>query len=162
MIRYRTGYCEMCNDGIEKPLIAKKCSFHYRVTMHKKYMDKQSAKHGFTETNKALDKWFADKMTSPRICENCGKDLSSLSDKDWKGSQHHILEKSLFTSVKTHVLNHLVLGRWCCHPVVTQDPEKIIEMRCFEKAKARVKAMRNDIIFTELRRIPYYFEDTEK
>ncbi len=159
MLRYKVGYCECCNDGVEKPLIAKKCSFHYRAAMHKKYMDKQSAKPGFVENNKALDKWFADKMTSPRICENCGKDLHSLSDKDWKGSIHHILEKSLFPSIKTHELKSLVLGRWCCHPIVTQDASKIAEMRCFEKAKARVRAMRNDIVFTELRRIPLYFED---
>lgn len=163
-MKYKTGICEACHDDKIKPLISKQCSFHYRISMHKRSLarEKERADRDGVDLplqKIAMNQWYLTQMASPKICENCEKDLHSLSETDWRGSQHHILEKSIFHSVKLNLLNHLVLGRWCCHPIVTNDPEKITEMRCFEKAKARVQAIKHQIVFGEIRRIPYYFED---
>ena len=89
-----------------------------------------------------LDLWFMAKMKeSPRKCQNCNKDLSNLNDTDWKGSQHHILEKSIFKSVKTHPNNHLVLGRWCCHPQVHTSMKNASKMNVFSLANEKVIEM---------------------
>src|SRR3990167_10740419 len=85
-------------------------------TIFQKHMDKVKGKEiEIDETE--LQKWFADKMeNSARFCENCRQSLQHYNEKDWHGSQHHILEKSLYPSVSTDPINHLVLGKWCCHP----------------------------------------------
>lgn len=105
-----------------------------------------------------LDLWFMVKMKeSPRICENCGKDLSGLNDTDWKGSQHHILEKSIYKSVRTHSENHLVLGRWCCHPQFHTSMLNASKMPIFPEANRKVVEMLPLLKPEEIRRISEYY-----
>ncbi len=159
------GQCEDCTEEKKVPLIAKRCQYHYKV--HRNNLSEERAKLraeqagiDLTEEKAKLDLWFAYHMKySARICENCGKDLKSLTDKEWRGSQHHVLEKSVFKSIATERMNHIVLGFYCCHPVVSSLPSKITEMSIFKKAKKIVNDLRPKIIFSEIRRIPEYFND---
>ena len=109
----------------------------------------------------ALAMWFKEKMkNSPRVCQNCGKSLLGLSDTDWKGSQHHVLFKEHFKSVKSHPNNHLVLGRWCCHPIVHTSHENAAKMAVFPKAKEIVISLLSELTKEELRRIPKIYNLT--
>lgn len=165
MIRYKQGVCAECNDDIVKVIIAKRCGYHYKIAMSKRSEERRkerAEKQGIdlNEEKIKMDEWFAFHMKhSARICENCGKDLRSLNEKEWRGSQHHVLEKSLFPSVKFNRFNHLILGFYCCHPIVSNLPSDIVNMNVFKKAKQIVKELRPNIIFSEIRRIPDYFED---
>ncbi len=106
-----------------------------------------------------LKLWFSSKMqTSSRICENCHKDLSNLNDNDWMGSQHHVLEKSVFFSVKTHPLNHLVLGRWCCHPQWHTSMLNASKMAIFPTAKIIVQSLYSLLTDREKGRVSEYYQ----
>lgn len=111
------------------------------------------------EGQSELNAWFEDKMiNSIPVCENCGKSLFGLNDVDWKGSQHHVLEKSLFPSVKTHPLNHLVLGRWCCHPQWHTSMLNASKMKIFPKAKGIVLVLFEFLTPREKSKISKYYE----
>lgn len=101
-----------------------------------------------------LNKWFEDGMLKHRVCENCGKSLAGLSDKDWRGSQHHVLFKEHFKSVQSNPINRLILGRWCCHPIVHTSHENASKMLIFQKAKKIVFSLLPELTKEELRRIP--------
>ncbi len=159
------GQCLECTEEKPKPLISKLCQYHYKKSRNKASEERQKVraeKSGIdlTEEKQRLEDWFLFHMKySARICENCGKDLKSLTDKEWRGSQHHVLEKSVFKSIATERFNHIVLGFYCCHPVVSSLPSKITEMSVFKKAKKIVNDLRPKIFFQEIRRIPEYFND---
>ena len=81
-----------------------------------------------------LKNWFRFHMINSKMqCENCGADLSSYNEKDWKGSQHHVLEKSIFHSVSTVLDNHVVLGKWCCHSQFHTSMLNASKMNIFDK-----------------------------
>lgn len=106
-------------------------------------------------TDELLDKWFEDKMTnSLRKCENCGKSLAHYNDLDWRGSQHHVLEKALYPSVATHPMNHLVLGKWCCHHVWHVSWEKASKMSIFPKAIDIIKNLYTLLPTEEKKKLP--------
>ena len=85
-----------------------------------------------------LERWFKMKMRLPKVCDNCGTRLNSLSEKEWRGSQHHILDKALFPSVKTHDLNHIILGFYCCHSQWHTSIENAKKMLIWNYAKRKV------------------------
>lgn len=105
--------------------------------------------------------WFTVKMkTSKRQCENCGQYLHNLNDNDWRGSQHHIIDKSKINgcpSVASNPHNHMVLGRWCCHPQWHTSYDNASKMPCFIEAKRRFELFKNDIAENEKRKIPAVF-----
>lgn len=86
-----------------------------------------------------LERWFKMKMRLLKICDNCGVCLNSLNEKEWRGSQHHILDKALFTSVKTHDLNHIILGFYCCHSQWHTSIENSKKMLIWDYAKRKVQ-----------------------
>lgn len=119
----------------------------------KKQAEEKEAKEAGTDT--ALDKWFEDKMTnSLRKCENCGKSLAHYNDSDWRGSQHHVLEKALYLSVSSHPTNHLVLGKWCCHHVWHVSWEKASQMAIFPKALDIIKILYPFLPQEEKKKLP--------
>lgn len=82
-----------------------------------------------------LDKYFGYHMAnSKRVCDNCGKSLKSYKDVDWRGSQHHVLDKAIYPSIKSNLLNHMVLGRWCCHSQWHTSWENAAKMKVFPMA----------------------------
>lgn len=102
-----------------------------------------------------LDAWFKEKMSSSsRQCENCGRNLDSLNDVDWKGSQHHVLPKAQFKSVATHINNHMVLGRWCCHPQVHTSWLNASKMNVWYKIISIFKDLFNELPECERRFVP--------
>lgn len=106
-----------------------------------------------------LNSWFLFHMKfSKRVCENCDADLSRYNESDWRGSQHHIIEKSKINgcpSVATDIRNHGVLGKWCCHSQWHTSYENAKKMPFFKIAKARFKQFEEDIL--ERRKIPQVF-----
>ncbi|HEY9342153.1 MAG TPA: hypothetical protein VIQ23_11260 [Hanamia sp.] len=81
-----------------------------------------------------LKNWFKFHMiNSKMVCENCGEDLSHYNENDWKGCQHHVLEKSIFHSVSTVLNNHVVLGKWCCHSQFHTSMLNASKMNIFDK-----------------------------
>lgn len=111
--------------------------------------------------NTELELWFRYHMVnSKRICENCGSDLSHYNDADWKGSQHHIIDKSGINgcpSVSTNRLNHGVLGKWCCHSKWHTSYSNAIKMPFFKIAKARFELFKDQIKDSEKSKIPDVF-----
>ena len=108
-----------------------------------------------------LKNWFRFHMINSKMqCENCGADLSSYNEKDWKGSQHHIIEKSGVNgcpSVATEILNHGVLGKWCCHSQWHTSYFNAQKMPFFKIAKERFDLFKNKIREEELNKIPECF-----
>ena len=93
-----------------------------------------------------LDLWFKMKMRLPKVCDNCGARLDRLNDKEWRGSQHHILDKALFPSVKTHDLNHIVLGFYCCHSQWHTSIENAKKMSIWGYAKRKVQMFIEEVL----------------
>jgi hypothetical protein len=90
--------------------------------------------------NEDLKEWFKYHMeNSPKRCENCNANLNHLSNKDWYNCQHHILEKSLFPSIQSELLNHAVLGYYCCHGQWHSSYQNAQEMPIWSELKQRVK-----------------------
>lgn len=114
--------------------------------------------------NNDLKLWFSYHMhTSEKKCENCGADLSHYSEKDWRGSQHHIIDKSQINgcpSVATEILNHLVLCRWMCHPQWHTNYSNAEKMPVFRLALEKFQLFKNNIDKSELHKLPKQFYDT--
>jgi len=109
------------------------------------------------ENNYDLNKWFEEKMKSDHICENCGKSLAGLNNFEWRASQHHILEKSKFDSLKAHPLNHLVLGFYCCHGQWHTSMLNASKMPIFSKAKKIVLELLPLIPKDEIKHVSSYY-----
>jgi len=171
--KVKFGICQDCNDGKEKALVAGRCFFHYRsfrvtVTNIKKKNRKLSTTHPIPKVknvvvkpdtySKDLDFWFKYfTINAKRVCENCDKSLAHYNDEDWFGSQHHILEKSKFPSVAGNLINHMVLGKWCCHSQWHTSMLNASKMDCFYLAKHRVKKILQNLTPEELNRVdPLY------
>jgi hypothetical protein len=106
-----------------------------------------------------LDLWFSLKMnTCEKICENCGASLLNYNEWEWRGSQHHIIEKSKINgcpSVATNPYNHGVLGYWCCHSQWHTSWSNAVKMPFFKIAKERFELFKKDIV--EVGKIPECF-----
>lgn len=96
--------------------------------------------------DKELENWFKMKMRSPKVCENCGTRLNSLNEREWLGCQHHLLDKALFPSVKTHTLNHIVLGFYCCHSHWHTSMENAKKMLIWNYAKRKVQMFIDEVL----------------
>ena len=156
-IRQIVGKCSDCApDSKEKRLVKGRCAYHYSAFRNKVAIERIKTREQSDKSE--LGAWFNFHMTySPRKCENCGASLLHYNDAAWKGSQHHLFEKSIFPSVKTNLNNHMVLGMWCCHDKVSKLPSAIKDMPCFELAKKRVQKFINSVAKSEQRRIADYW-----
>lgn len=109
------------------------------------------------EDKNLLTLWYKLKMnTSKKVCENCGADLSHYNEKDWHGSQHHIVDKALCPSVKSNPYNHLVLGMWCCHSQWHTSFLNASKMPIFKKAKDKFLLFKKDINPLEFKKVNPY------
>ena len=111
--------------------------------------------------DKGLQDWFRFHMVNSEMkCENCGADLSHYNEKDWKGSQHHIIDKSGVngcSSVSKELKNHGVLGKWCCHSQWHTSYENAQKMAFFKIAKERFELFKDKISPDEWKKIPKCF-----
>jgi hypothetical protein len=152
----RIGYCKMhqrLRTDLDRRTSAQKIIA--KIREGKSQVPKHRKEH-----SQQLKEWFAYHMANSRKeCENCGRSLHSYNEKDWYGSQHHLLEKSLFPSVEGVLENHGVLGKWCCHHVwhsswanasqMTFFPEAIKRIETFYH-KVKEKSKINDIVLQEI------------
>lgn len=111
----------------------------------------------------SLEAWFLLQMNvSERICDNCGMSLSHYNQNDWRGSMHHIVDKSPTNgcpSVACNPLNHLVLCKWKCHQIWHQSFEAASKMPVFSKAQEKFLLFQRFIAPDELRKVnPYLFQ----
>ncbi|MEO7048896.1 MAG: hypothetical protein ABI091_26575 [Ferruginibacter sp.] len=114
----------------------------------------------YTQSNE-LKLWFYYHMNnSPKVCENCKADLSHYNEKDWYGSQDHIIEKSGLNgcpSVSCVLDNHCVLGKWCCHSQKHTSNFNLSKMAVFPLMKERFSKFGHLISENELKKIPEIF-----
>lgn len=146
-IASKVGFCVDCADNIPKQIVAGRCrAYHYTKHMREKSKlnTKKSLNHQILQnrknSNENLENWFKFHMEhSDKKCEGCGKSLANLKDREWKGSHHHILPKSLFGSVSGELINHAVLGYYCCHPQIHTSYENAQKMPIWNTLKERVQ-----------------------
>lgn len=116
---------------------------------------------------KEQEKWFEDRMKENiPVCMNCGMEANWLLQpeykKIWRACQAHILpkRKTMFPSVATHPLNHMVLfpvwgGHLCgCHDEFDSAWYNATGMDVWPKAVERFRQFEKDIAQSERRRIP--------
>lgn len=136
-----------------------KRNYDASVTLSRQlHMAQKKVDHKVDDYNSRLDLWFKYQMTvNKKICSNCGASLEHYSENDWKGSQHHIVDKALCPSVAAHPQNHLVLGRWCmCHNQWHTSFDNSSKMKVFPLAKEKFKLFKNDIAEDELSKVNPY------
>lgn len=171
-VKVKFGVCKDCADGKEKALIAGRCLFHYRLLRNKELSaEKEKRKKSPPPIPKVkniirkpdmykegLGFWFNYFMiNAKKRCENCDASLEHYNEEDWRGSQHHILEKSIFPSVAGNLVNHMVLGKWCCHGQWHSSLLNASKMDCFYLAKSRVQRLLPKLTEQERNRVDEIF-----
>ena len=158
------GYCKFHSykrtDTDKRSIIQKAVSKNVSKNEISKVRRLKSMEENLELVNKKkeLDEWFAYHMqNSKKVCENCGADLSHYNKKDWYGSQHHVLEKSIFYSVSTVLSNHVVLGKWCCHSQFHTSMFNTSKMKIFDKCKTIVKELVPLLTTNEISKISEYY-----
>lgn len=157
-----SGYCWTCvpeeikaKAGNRRKLAIKKKNA--RLSAISRIRRQERAENGENE----LELWFLYHMhNSPRICENCGANLSHYDDRLWRGSQHHIIEKSKVNgcpSVATNLDNHAVLGFYCCHSQAGTSNLNLSKMPVFPLLKERFAKFEHLIAESERKKIPDIF-----
>lgn len=171
-IKIKVGKCIDCGpDSIDQPLTAKRCDMHYRAHRHAVNRDRDKIRGLAPEDpitrNKAaktlkdveLEKWFdyiATLIKAHPYCRNCDTPIpidyyAAQNDKTMvrrllRSSSAHIFPKSLFPSVATHPLNHLIIGAGCgCHPTFDHSLDKACEMRIWPLAVERFRKFEHEI-----------------
>lgn len=156
-IKQKVGQCIDCEPGPDKPLIAKRCNFHYW-----KYRNslKPPAEDKFQD-KKLMDIWFAEQVNQlPKCCENCGEPLIQFAPWAAKAYIAHIVPKRLFISVKRHPLNRMFLCL-ICHTNYDNwgDGDKISSMPVFGLLVERFMTFRSSIADDEWKHLPGYLID---
>lgn len=113
------------------------------------------------------EQWFEDRMKENLpVCMNCGMEANWLLQpeykKIWRACQAHILpkRKTMFPSVATNPLNHLVLfpvwgGHLCgCHDEFDSSWYNATTMKVWEIAAHRFKEFEYSIALKERKNIP--------
>jgi hypothetical protein len=126
MINAKIGYCLDCPEASPmKPLIAKRCQFHYKIFRSKVNSEKRIAKHPIICANKvsayrfvSRAKWFKERANDlTGVCAACGSRSCKDDPKYEKFSIAHIFPKAYFPSVELHKDNFIELCFWDlnCH-----------------------------------------------
>lgn len=155
-IQKKYSVCIDCKNGIEVPVIAERCSYHYKIHRAIIQMDRQKERNKIRSLNQlegnkkmaeakinekivfsGIEEWYkmvADVIEQKPYCWNCGLPISKS---DYRNASAHILFKSLFPSVATHPLNFIVAGNRCgCHSA-THRMDTFSEMSVFPLAVKR-------------------------
>lgn len=164
MIKPKYGICIDCNDGLQKPLIAKRCQSHYwqhrnKIKSSKPADDSIVEKSIKTKTGASeLVLWYQKIMREEApVCWECNKKINKNNPIEWHGSIAHILPKSIFPSIKTHPYNYLILGMYCCHGQYDSNWQNASKMQVLHIAKIRFDEFKESISKSEYRRIPEIF-----
>ena len=132
---YKVGKCIDCApDAPAKPLIAKRCEFHYKMHRNKVNAGK---KHNVEKKafKKDLNVYFASQILQiPPCCEECGDDIRYWRDKNPRMLVAHILPKRKsggFPSVATHPLNRVFLCPNCHTNMDNKGKEFVEKMKVY-------------------------------
>jgi hypothetical protein len=164
-IKPKLGFCDDCDDGIEKPLTKGKCQIHYWSEIRLKSALKKSdrdlanppdfgARKPQKKRIEGLSDWFNERrgeMTG--FCIETGVRTAKHNDAFFIFCIAHILPKSLFPSVATHPLNWIELSI-DAHAKFDRDWETASKMKCFAIARERFNQFQHLIAPAERRRIP--------
>lgn len=153
------GYCRYCcPDDIKKRMVDK---VYNRKLSSLKHKVEKLEKVSDNFQGCSLETWFKYHMKhSPMVCENCGQSLKHYNEKEWHGSQDHIIEKSKKNgcpSVAAVLENHCVLGFFCCHSQKHTSHLNLSKMKIFPVLKGRFKKFEHLIAQDERRKIPDIF-----
>lgn len=158
------GYYYSCAPEEIKSKFKSKKDLQIKSANARKYASTKLRMANYKE-NTELKNWFKFHMINSKMeCENCGADLSHYNENDWKGCQHHIIEKSGVNgcpSVSTELLNHGVLGKWCCHSQWHSSYSNAQKMPFFKIAEQRFELFKNKISEDEKKKIPECFFKNE-
>ena len=164
---YKVGKCIDCApDAPMKPLIAKRCEFHYKLHRNKVNAGK---KHNVEkrEYKKELNGFFASQILQiPATCENCKTDIRFWrNDKRFSRSLvAHILPKRKlggFPSVGTHPKNRVFLCPDCHTQMDNKGAEYAENMRCLPIMRQRFAEFKNCLTAHDLQRVPSYLKNTK-
>lgn len=159
------GICIECNDELEKPIIAGRCTHkHYWAYRKKISLEKKGSRANqhiinVKGNNTGLPLWYASKMKRMTgRCMECGEKIEKFNPKYAICAIAHILPKSIFKSVATHENNWLELGATCgCHSRYDKSWESASKMKIWSIAVERFKTFEHLIVLPEeLRKIPTY------
>lgn len=161
--RYPTKYCGdknyNCLTDEEKQVIGTRNKLFKKKQAYNNAQKRMIhiAQNKVSEDAQKLVLWFKYQMqVSKKVCENCGASLDHYTEKEWYGSQHHIIEKKLCPSVASHPQNHLVLGFWCCHSQWHTSWLNSSKMPCFEEAKRKYQLFKDCIVENEFKNVNIY------
>jgi hypothetical protein len=166
-IKQKKGECIDCNDGVQKPLIAGRCSYHYP-----KYRGNVNAKKASSKTplfsrgtivksvSDDLDIWFKEKeniLSMNPYCMECGAFITPTlygkkefddaeSNFSFRHAIAHIFPKAQFPSVRTAPFNYLILpAKNCgCHNK-THRLDTFSKMKVFPLAIQRFRTFEKEI-----------------
>lgn len=164
-IQQKKLICKDCNDGIEKPVIAGRCHYHYKLYRSKISLEKRkisSLKNdpenlNIKKQSEWLNQWYLDRRKEMiGFCKNCGKRSCKTNDKFWKWSIAHILPKNNFKSISLNKSNWIEL---CidCHTLYDRDWETASKMFVWEYIIKKYNLFKDQIAEEEKRRIPNQF-----
>ena len=160
----KIGKCIDCApDAPAKPLIAKRCEFHYKTHRNKVNAGK---KHNVEKKafKKDLNVYFASQILQiPATCENCGCDIRWQREKHPRMLVAHILPKRKsggFPSVATHPLNRVFLCPDCHTQMDNKGEDFVKKMKIYPIMIERLKKFAHCI--TEKTELPNGFANFVK
>jgi hypothetical protein len=155
------GYCwAHCPEGIKSKFKSKRDLQIKKSNAAKSAATRLRGLQKEINGDNELELWFKNKVaTSTKICENCGRNLNGLNDWEWRGCQHHIVEKSLCPSVASNSYNHGVLGYYCCHSQWHTSFLNSSKMPFMEIAKQRFNLFKHLIPADEMRKVNPFLKD---
>lgn len=161
-MNYKVGKCIDCApDAPAKPLIAKRCEFHYKIHRNKVNAGK---KHNVEKKafKKDLNVYFASQILQiPATCENCGCDIRWQREKHPRALVAHILPKRKqggFPAVATHPKNRVFLCITCHTDFDNKGAEYAENMRCLPIMRQRFEEFKNCLTAHDLERVPNYLK----
>lgn len=165
-IQQKTGECMDCQDGQQKPIIAGRCQFHYKL-FREEERRKKSKERMIGEVDKVTEDmqnaWFLDRrkeMTG--YCLLCNGKTTKDNDKEFKRSIAHLLakRKNMFPSVASHPSNFIELCFYgnSCHTNMDNNMISLEELkmndRIWNVIVAKFKKVYPHIAPNETKNIP--------
>ncbi len=166
MIALKKGLCPVCDDGVQKGLIAGVCQIHYWSMLRSETgvpsRKGPISRAGFqppTDEQIEQEAWYDLRIKGMTgRCWEC-KDIIVTSNRKFaKAAIAHILAVEHFPSIATHELNFLELGGACgCHNRWDRTWTKAEGMTVFSLAVSRFKQFYPAIALAERKKIPEIF-----
>lgn len=165
MNRFKKGKCILCPPSFDEQYLYAKgmCSMHYWAS--KKNSKKSLVNQNLNQEDKQeLQIWFSYHINNSGFtCENCSEPLFYPNNTIAFSCQAHILPKAIFTSVRSNLNNHLLLGglsqNCTCHGQFDTNWMNAEKMPVFPIALERFHLFKKEIAKSEYKSLPKIFYD---